>query len=176
MDKVVQQGKMTREQADQAAAIAEKFTGPTMLKIFGSVGAVILGFVHVIWWGLVVWLLGRWFLKSRFPYGKALEVAGLPMMIGVLAAVLGLLLGVILGKMYASPSIALLISDFDVANKGHLFLAALNPFHFWQAAVTGVGLAKVAGAPVGRGIVLVLVFWVLQQSLLILTGMGQFSL
>jgi hypothetical protein len=176
MDKMVQQGKMTREQADQATAMAEKFTGPTMLMLFGCVGAVVAGFVHVFWWALVLWLLGRWFLKSYFPYVKALEVAGLSMMIWVLSAMLGVLLGIILGRMYATPSAALFISEFDTTSKIHILLATLNPFHLWLVLLMALGLAKLAGAPFVRAAVLVLGFWVLEQGLFILTGMGQMAL
>src|SRR6185369_6234920 len=44
MEKRVDAGNMTRQQADKALEISEKFTGPTMMKIFGSVGAVIASF------------------------------------------------------------------------------------------------------------------------------------
>jgi len=176
MDKMVQQGKLTREQADQATAAAEKFTGPTMLMLFGGVGSVVVSIIHAVWWALVLWLLGRWLLKSQFPYTKALEVAGLPMMIGALGAIVGLLLGIILSRMYATPSAALLITDFDVTNKAHLFVATLNPFQIWQAIVMGVGLAKVTGAAAPRAVLGVLVFWAVQESLLILAGMGQMAL
>src|SRR6266446_3367079 len=68
MDGQVKAGRMTQSQADQAAAMAEKFTGPTVLKIFGGVGAVFASFARVFWWALVLWLLGRWFLKADFAY------------------------------------------------------------------------------------------------------------
>jgi hypothetical protein len=176
MDKMVAAGKMTRDQADQATAMAEKFTGPTMLMIFGSIASVVVGFVHVLWWGLVLWLIGRWALKSQFSYVKALEVAGLPMMIWVLAAVLNLLLGIILGRMYATASAALFISDFDITNKGHWLLATLNPFHFWLVALMATGLAKVAGAPFSRAAPFVFGYWVLQQGLFVISGMGQMAM
>jgi hypothetical protein len=177
MDKMVQQGKMTREQADQATAMAEKFTGPTMLMIFGSVGALVAGFAHVFWWALVLWLLGRWFLKSYFPYVKALEVSGLSMMIWVLSGILGVLLGIILGRMYATPSAALFINEFDPTSKGQLLLATLNPFHFWLVLVMAIGLAKIANAPFSRAAILLLGFWILQEALFIaIPGMGQMAL
>ena len=45
-----------------------------------------IGFARVFWWAFILWLLGRLFLKVRFGYPKALEVAGLGLMISVLGA------------------------------------------------------------------------------------------
>ncbi len=150
--------------------------GPTMLKIAGGGGAVVVSFIHVVWWGFVLWLLGRWFLKVPVPYPKALEVAGLAMMINVLGGIVGMLLIVNFGRMGATPSLALAVSDFDVTRKSHLFLGAANVFYFWLIGVMSVGLAKLAGAPFLRAAWLVLTYWILQESLLILAGMGQFAL
>lgn len=86
LEKQVQAGKMTRAQADQALTMMEKFSGPAMMKTFGAVGSVIYSFVRVFSWALVLWLLGRWFLKVRFDYMKAVEVAGLASMIATLGA------------------------------------------------------------------------------------------
>jgi hypothetical protein len=175
MDEMVKSGKMSQADADKAAAIADRFTGPTILAIFGSVGAVIAGFVRMVWWALILWLLGK-ALKSPFGYGKALEVFGLASMITVLGSIVTILLTVILGRMIATPSLALLVNGFDATRKSHQMLGAVNIFYFWQIAVLSVGLAKVANVPLMRTLPLVLVCWVLQELLLIFTGMGQFAL
>ena len=103
---------MTQAQEDQALQMMDKFMGPTMLAVLGSVGMVIYSFVSVFWWALVLWLLGRWFLKARFGYLKAVEVAGLASVILVLGMVIGTLLAVILGRLYAGPSLALVGEQF----------------------------------------------------------------
>lgn len=176
LDAQVKAGKMTQAQADQALPLMEKFTGPTMLKIFGMVGSVVVSFVHVIWWGFVLWLLSRWFLKVPIGFPKAMEVSGLSMMIGVLGGVVAMLLIVSLGRMGATPSLALAVSDFDPTRKSHIALGAVNPFHFWLVGVMSVGLAKIAEAPFLRAMLLVLTYWVLQQALFIVIGAGQFAL
>jgi len=175
MDRQVQAGKLTQAQADQALAMMEKFMGPTMLKIFGSVGAVVISFIHVIWWGFVLWLLARLLLKVPIAFPKALEVAGLAMMINVLGAIVAVLLIVNFGRMGATPSLALMVSDFDATRKSHLFLGAANVFYVWLVGVMSVGLAKLADVSFLRAAWLVLTYWVLQQSFFILVGMGQFA-
>src|SRR5260221_4903649 len=50
IEKRVKDGKMTQAQADQALAALEKFSGPAMMKVFGSFGAVIGSFIKILWW------------------------------------------------------------------------------------------------------------------------------
>lgn len=176
MDQQVQSGKLTQAQADQALSVMEKFVGPTMLKIFGSAGAVVVSFVHVIWWGFVLWFLSKLFLKVSIPFPKTLEVAGLAMMINVLGAIVAMLLIVNFGRIGATPSLALTVSNFDASRKSHLFMGAANVFYFWLVGVMSVGLAKLAGVPFLRAAWLVLTYWVLQESFFILVGLGQLAL
>lgn len=176
LEQKVKAGKLTRQQADQGIEMMEKFTGPAMMSIFGSVGAVVTGFVRVFWWGLVLWLIGRWFLKTRFDYLKAVEVAGLASMITVLGMIVSMLLIVNLGKMFSSLSLALAVSDFDEKNKSHLLLGAVNVFNFWLIGVLGVGLARLAGVPFVRAVLLVLAYWLVASLLLIFIGLGTLAL
>src|SRR5258708_1665217 len=144
IDEKVKAGKLTQEQADQFAGIAEKFMGPTMLKLFGGIGAVVASFVHVVWWGFVLWLMSRWLLKVPIAFPKALEVAGLAMMINVLGSIVGMLLIVNFGRMGATPSLALALNDFDATRKSHLFMGATNVFYIWLVGVMSIGLAKLS--------------------------------
>jgi hypothetical protein len=176
MDQQVKAGKLTQAQADQASAVVEKFMGPTMLKLFGTVGAVVVSFVHVVWWGFVLWLMSRWLLKVPIAFQKALEVAGLAMMINVLGAIVGMLLIVNFGRMGATPSLALAINDFDATRKTHLFMGAANVFYFWLVGVMSLGLAKLAAVPFLRAAWVIFTYWVLQETFFILTGLGQFAL
>src|SRR5437762_2999934 len=84
MEQQVKAGKITQVQADQFAATMEKFMGPTVLKMAGAAGAVVVSFVHVLWWAFMLWLMSRWPLRVQIAFPKALEVAGLGMMINIL--------------------------------------------------------------------------------------------
>lgn len=175
MEQQVKAGKMTQQQADQAMEAIQKFSGP-MMKIFGSIAAVVVSFVRLFWWGLVLWLIARWFLKSPLAYLKAVELAGLSSMIVVLGGIVSLLLMVILGRMIATPSLALLLSEFDATNKQHYLLGAVNVFNFWMVAVMGIGLARLTGGSFGRATLFVAVYWVAMSLALIAIGMGNFAL
>ena len=110
LEQQVKAGKLTRAEADRVQAATRQFTDPATLKILGSMAAVLFGVARVFWWAFILWLLGRLFLKVRFGYLKALEVAGLALMISVLGGVVTLLLTVNLAKLFATPSLALVVS------------------------------------------------------------------
>ena len=159
-DDQVKAGKMTQEQADKVSAATDKYLGPTLLKISGSIGAIVASVVRVFWWALILWLLGRWFLKARFSYVKTVEVAGLATMISVLGAIVTLLLTVNFGKM-TTPSLAMMFSHSDPKNKLQMLFAALDLFNLWFVGVAAVGLARLAGARFPRALLLVAVYWLI---------------
>ena len=169
MDDQVKAGKMTQAQADQAMAVTEKITGPTMMKIIGSIGAVFAGFMRVFWWGFILWLLGLLFLKTKFSYLKAVEAAGLATMISILGSIVTLLLTVNFGKP-SEPNLALVVGKSDPGNKAHLLLGAANVFSFWLVGVMAAGLARLSGARFAKAFLLVMGYWLALQFFLIFVG------
>lgn len=167
VEKQVQAGKMTREQADQQLAMMQKFVTPTLMSIFGAAAAIVISFISLFGWSLVLWLAGLWFLKTRFNYMKAVEVVGLATMIGVLGTIVKLLLQVNLSNPASSPSLALAVKDFDPKNTLHLVLAGLNAFDIWRVVVMSVGLSRLAGSPFARAAVPVLGFWLLWSAVVL---------
>ena len=176
MDKQVKDGKLTQAQADQALQMAEKFSGPTMMKIFGSVGSVVASAVHVIWWAFILWLMAALFLKKKVPFQKSIEVAGVATMILVLGAVVTVLLTVITAKLGMTLSPALLVSDYDMKNKAHLALAAINVFSLWQIVVLASGLARLSGAGFVKSLLVLGIYWVVYCAFCILVGFGSLAL
>lgn len=172
-DQQVNAGKMTQAQADQAMAVAEKFSGPGMLKVFSAVGAVFGGFIRLFWWALILWLLSLLFLKAKIPFLKVTEVVGLATMISVLGAIITVLMTVIFGRLGATPSLALLVSNFDSRNKIHLLLGAVNIFSFWQIGVFACGLTRLSGAPFTKTLLVIALYWIAVTLLLIFIGFGQ---
>ena len=166
-DDQVNAGKMTRAQADQAEATVEKFGGPTLMKISGSIGSVVASFVRVFWWTFVLWLLGLMFLKAKLDYLKTVEVAGLATMITILGTLVALLLTVILGKI-TTPSPALFVAHFDPKNVLHVALAAVNLFALWMIGVMAVGLSRLSGARFLKVLLLTAGSWLVVQLFFIL--------
>jgi hypothetical protein len=83
-----------------------------------------------------------------------------------------------LPTLFATPNLALAVSDFDASKKSPLLLGADNVFSFWFVGVLSVGLAKLASVPFLRAAWFVFAFWLIQQSLFMLLAgvLGQFAL
>jgi hypothetical protein len=165
--KMVQQGKMSQADADKAMAVAEKFTGPTLMKITGVIGSVVYSFAAFFWWTTILWLLGRWFLRVDFGYTKAMEAVGLASMIGVLGVVVTLLLQVNFSNLTSSPSLALLVNDFDPKKVSHLVMGAVNVFAIWRVIVESIALARLAKVPLQRSLFVMIPAWLLCESVMI---------
>jgi hypothetical protein len=178
VDQQVKAGKVKQADANRALALVRAITQPGSIKTLASMAVAVVGFARVFWWAFILWLLGRLFLKVRFGYPKALEVAGLGLMISVLGTVVTLLLMVKLPSLFAAQDLALAVSDFDASRKSPLLLGAANVFSFWVVGVLAVGLAKLAGVPFLRAAWLVFAAWLIQESCFVLLAgvLGQFAL
>ncbi len=176
LDKQVRDGKITQAQADQALPMVEKFTGPGVMKIAGIVMSVFISFIRLFWWAFILWLIASLFLKMKIPFMKAVEVAGLATIVVVLGAIVGTLLAVITGNLGATLSAALAIKDFNLQNKLHMLLAVLNVFILWLVWVSASGLSRLTGAPFGKSLLIVAIYWLAFSLFLIAIGAGQFAL
>jgi hypothetical protein len=170
-ERQVQDGKMTRAQADQTEAAVEKFGGPTMLKFSGSVIVVIFVFVRLFWLALLIWLMGKWFLQADFPYQQALEVVGLAGVIGILGSIVMSLLSIAMGDM-TPLNLALLAPNADPTSLSHLVLSMFDLFDLWMFGVVAVGLARLAGVSFSRALVPVMIYWVIMDTLLVTVSWG----
>ncbi len=168
LEKQVQGGQIKRADADRAVAFSRAVTQPAVLKVAGGVVAAGAGVARVFWWGLILWVLGRRFLRMRIRYTKALEVAGLALMISVLGGVVTLLLTLNLSQLFSAPGLALVSSDLDAHRKSPLLLGVANGFSLWLVGVLSVGLARLAGVPFLRAAWFVFAAWLIQESFLVL--------
>jgi hypothetical protein len=169
IDKQVRSGKLTQQQAEQAREVAAKF-GSLGSKL-GAYGApVFVGMVIPFWWGLFIWLVGTKAMHGDFEYMKAVEVAGLAGIIGVIDAIVRTLLILIMGSLFASPSLALFLKQFDPQNPAHTLLAVVNVMTFWVLGVRSIGLARLAGSTFSKAAAWVFGFWALETALL--TGLS----
>jgi len=169
IDKQVQEGKVPPERAEQAY---EQFAKPgsLMFTITQVAGAVLGSLIVLFGLGLIYWLLGKTVMKASAPYMKVVEVVGLTFFIGVLEQIVTTVLMFVFDSIFASPSLALFVSQFDLENKFHLALSKFNVFSFWSMAVVSIGLSKLFQRDFAKVFVLVLVLWVLWSVFSIVTG------
>jgi hypothetical protein len=158
IQKQIEKSHMNEQQADQARAMGEKWAVISS-KVVAALVPLLDGFVTPFFWGLILWLVGAKLLKGDFPYMKAVEVVGLANMINVLDAIVKTLLIVGFGNLYASPSLVLLVKEFNPQNPIHSLLAVLNVMTFWLLAVRAVGLARLCGTSFAKAALWVVGIW-----------------
>ena len=144
MEKKVATGKMTQAQADQATAMTERFMTPTMLKIFGSVFAVLASVAGLFLMGLAVWLALKWCAGAKLAYMKVIEICGLALLIDVPQKLLRMCLVLWKENLLATASPTLFLAHASTANKAHIFLSMIDVVDFWWLAVLSLGVSKVA--------------------------------
>jgi hypothetical protein len=172
IQKMVDEGKFTQEQADKMEARTESMGG--MFIAIGIIGGIIFVAAYFFGGALFLWLANKTFLKSAVGYGKHLELYGIASWIGVLGGIISVLMIVGLGTMAATPSGALaLLGNFDPTNKLHMLLASLNIFSLWQTAVIGIGLSKLSDKQTGAGMGIAFALWIVWVALSILLGIAR---
>lgn len=173
IEQQVKAGKVSQADADQTLKVLDRLYDTGTLKVFGVLGGTVAGFIRVLWWGFVLWLLARVFLRVRVPFGKMLEASGLAGMIGVIAVIVTFLLEMKLGDQIGSEAST---KGFDPGNVAHLAIMVLNFFHVWQAGVLASALARMACVPFFRGALLLFPFWLLWMSAAAIFGSGLLGL
>jgi hypothetical protein len=172
IQKMVDDGKLTQEQADMAETRSESMGG--MMIAFAIIGGIVFMAAFYFGGALFLWLADKTILKSAVGYGKHLEMYGIASWIGVLGGIITVLMMVGLGSMAATPSGSLaLLGSFDPTNKMHMLLASLNIFSIWQAAVIGIGLSKFSDKQTGAGLGVAFALWILWVVFSILLGIAR---
>jgi len=157
MQKYVDEGRMTPEQLDQAVENMDRYQSFQYIGIF--VGIPIVSFIVLFIVALVYLLLGKYGLRGDPKYVSILAVVGIVNMIGIVEVLITTILSILLGKMQATPSVALLFSQMS-QGPAYALLNKINPFTFWELVVIGIGLAKVSNKEVIKGIYWVFGLWI----------------
>lgn len=166
IEKQIEKGHMPKEQADAARQVGQKWAGIST-KISAVAGPVVAAFFLPFWRGLIFWLFGAKLFKGNFTYMKAVEAAGLTNMIGVLDAIVKTLLILSLGNLFASPSLALLVKEFDPQNPVHSLFAVVNIMALWALVVRSIALARLSSVSFAKAAVVVFGLWAAFTGLMI---------
>ncbi|MCC6397373.1 MAG: YIP1 family protein [Bacteroidetes bacterium] len=158
IDKMVAEGKLTPEQAEQAINMSKP--GSTMFMIQQVVGILILTPVVLFLLSLIYWLLGKWGMKATAPFMKVVEVLGLTFFISIAESIVTTILMFVMDSITATPSLGAFVSNFDYENKLHMALAKINIFTFWDLTVVSIGLSRLFQRHLPKVLVIVFALWV----------------
>ncbi len=166
MQKQVDQGKMSQEDADK---VLDQISGIT--STFAPIGAFISYIIVFFILCLVYWLLVRFLMKGEAGYSHILSVVGLSAFISSIDQILSILLMVVTGNGYANFSPALLMSGGMESTLFRLMLV-LAPVSIWAQYVIGIGFSRIANVSLTKGMIASFIVWLLFVSLTVLTGFG----
>jgi hypothetical protein len=169
IEKQIQKMHLPPDKAEQARQQGEKWAGLSTT-IGAYTGPIAVALVSPFWWGLILWLVGAKVLKGGFPFMKAVEAAGLSNMILALEAIVRTLLILATGNLFASPSLVLLVKEFDPQNPEHALLGAINVMTLWALAIRSLGMARLTGVSFWKAALWVFGLWATYTA--VATGLG----
>jgi len=169
IQKQIEKQHMPEEQAEKAREMGRKF-GSLGTKITMVVAPIMMGVLAVFWWGFLMWLGAKLWLKTDLSYAKAMEGAGLANMVNVLEAIIKPLLIISLGNLFAGTNLALFVKEYDPQNPVHGILAAVDVMTFWILIVRAICLARFTNTSFVKAAAWVFGVWILMTGTL--TGFG----
>ena len=167
-DQPVQEGKMTEEQADQAYELTKP---GSRFFVLVQIGGTIVGSLGALFaLGLLYWLVGKSAMGATVPYMKVVEVVGLTFFIGTLEQIVTTFLMFTEDSIFATPSLGIFVSDFNIDDTLHVALSKINAFTFWDLSIIGFGLSRLFQRDLPKVLVLVFALWVLWSLLTLFIG------
>ncbi|CUS76352.1 Yip1 domain-containing protein [Candidatus Kryptonium thompsonii] len=138
IDKLVEEGKMTEEQAEMAKEGMEVSSG--MQQIFSVIGVLIGIPILFLIVTLVYFLLGKLFLKGNVDFMTIFSIYSLSSLIGSVGVIVATILAFVTGSFFASASPAIFMEASS--NKAYMLASKIEIFTLWQLAVFAIGMAK----------------------------------
>jgi hypothetical protein len=161
LEEQVKAGDITKEQADQALEMQEKFTNPEspFFKIMGYVGTLFsIVFIFLIL-SLAVYL-GMKVFKSGMTFQNVLNVVGSASVITAIGGIVAIVISILLDDL-KSVGPALFVDKSTVGDVGYNVLSSFDVFSIWAYAVIAVGLTKIGKVSAGKAYGLVFGLWIL---------------
>ncbi|MCS7229445.1 MAG: YckD family protein [Candidatus Kryptonium sp.] len=138
IDKLVEEGKMTEEQAEIAKErISEFGRAQQIFSVLGILIGVPIVFLIVT---LVYFLLGKLFFKGSVEFLTIFSIYSLSSLIGSVGVIVSTLLAFLTGSFFASASPAIFMEVST--SKAYVLASKIEVFTIWQLIVFAIGMAK----------------------------------
>ncbi len=159
IQKLVEEGRMTQEQADQQIDMTEKFMGGPLFYVTTSISTLVMMFIFFFIVAGVFHLFAKLIFKGDAGFKYSMVAYGLPYYIIIIQIIVGLILTLAMGKIFRSTSVAAFL-DLDKKSILYFILSKLDIFSIWFYAVVGIGFAKMAKATdTKKYIILIVSLW-----------------
>ncbi len=137
-EQLIEEGKMTKEQAEIARERIEAFGGAQ--KIFSVVGSLIGIPITFLIVTLVYFLLGRLFFKGEVEFMTVFSIYSLSSLISSVGVIVSTILAFATGSFFANASLAIFMEVST--RKAYILASHFDVFKLWQLGVFSVGMAK----------------------------------
>jgi hypothetical protein len=127
--------------------------------------AVLIG---TLWSTAVIWAIGRFLLRARFPFSKTLSVVALTGTILALGSLVTGLLVLASGDGAMRPGLSVFLPRLGQESAVITAIGVFNVFHFWSITVLGIGLARLARVSLKESLFWVFGWWLVLRIGLIL--------
>ena len=152
--------------AEPAAAQAEAGTAAWQrVSALAAGGGAVAG---TFWSALLLWFIGRVFLKARFPLWKAVEVVALSGVIVALGSIVTALLVTAASNPASRPALSLLAPHLAPTSRFRMVLDTANFFYLWSTVVLAIGLSRLSGVSFKECAFWVFGYWLAARLALIL--------
>ena len=166
IQKQVEAGNLTQEQADQQIEATETFMQGPIGWVTTIAGALIVGFIIFFFISLIYWACVKLFLKGEGGYTNALVAGGLTAYITILQMLITGILTFLFGTLVKDTSLAALLETERTTYAGWA-LAKIDPINIWSYIVLSIGLTKLFKSQnTGKYYVLVFSLWIVGGFLL----------
>ncbi len=160
IQKMVDEGKLTQEQADQQMEMSEKFMGGAIFYITTTISTFIFWFIFFFIAAGFFHLAAKWILKGELTYKDSMVAYGLPFYILIIQVIVTLILTLVFEKSFKTTSVAAFLT-LDKQSFLNFFLSKIDVFSIWFYVVVGIGFAKMAKSnDTKKYIILVLGLWI----------------
>lgn len=161
IEKMVENGTLTREQADQQIDSMDALMKGPMSWVITIVPTLLFGFIFFIIITGIYYLLIKFVLKGEGTFTSALVANGLTSYISILQIIVAGILTMLMGKMIIDTSVASFIGS-DKNTLTGWFLSKIDPISIWAYIVLAIGFAKMnKSQATGKYYVLVFAVWLI---------------
>lgn len=162
-DKMVQNGQMTKEQAnEQMNKIQDnidKARSP-LGYVLQFVGILVFGFVVFFIVSAIYFLFSKFVLKGDGTFVGVMVANGLTSYIAIISVIIAAILSMIFSRLLNDVSVASLINANKMTFSGFL-LSKLDVFTIWSFIVVSIGLAKMfKSTTTGKYYIMVFGLWI----------------
>jgi hypothetical protein len=160
INELVENKKLTQEQADQQLDNINKFSDSTIGSVITFVGILVGGSIFFFLIVLIYFMVAKLFFKDDGNYSSALVAAGLPSYIVMIQVILAALLSFVFGRLINDTSVAALMNVERSSLVGWA-LAKIDPITIWAYFVTAIGLSRMfKSANTVKYLILVFGLWI----------------